>query len=404
MFARREHLPHWRDFSGSKTRARGDIDPWNKPFDGFHNNLYSGHTNRVNLVQRANVREQTMLRRASLWLCVVAFFCALPAAAGDLYGSKGIVPDAVVQGRLGSCYFHAVIAAMAQRRGDAIRKMIQPHNDGSYTVTFSDGIQETAYPEDLLYTHESGYDLSEGQWVAVLFRAYAQRVLRASLLVDIDGSDIYPLLKQPAEQLVASSDSLVLAYDRAIRSQVDQYGNIDRGKLETRLKTEMAPISAVPDSMKNSLIGLLESGGFFDKMVVTIQQNGELFGAYRAVGQGGIADRVMKTMSGSTQFVENQSEAQVGSSLDAAIKRGLPTVACTGGSRFYQVVANGHALPAETESWYVNAHCYTVLGYDSGAATVNLRNPWARHPDPGGVFNLPVSTFVNAYAGIVTPQ
>ncbi len=81
----------------------------------------------------------------------------------------------------------------------------------------------------------------------------------------------------------------------------------------------------------------------------------------------------------------------------------MPIVACTGGSRFYQELAKGQSLPSDT-AWYVNAHCYTVLGYDSGAATVNIRNPWARHPDPDGVFNLPLSSFLPAYAGIVTPQ
>src|SRR5579862_5212879 len=141
-----------------------------------------------------------MLKRASVVLCVIALFSALPAAkADDLYGSKGIVPEAVRQGRLGSCYFHAVIAAIAERRPDAIRNMIKSNADGSYTVTFGDGKKETAYPVDLKYTHDSGYDLSEGQWVAVLFRAYAQRVLRASLLTDIEASDIFPMLKQPVE-------------------------------------------------------------------------------------------------------------------------------------------------------------------------------------------------------------
>jgi hypothetical protein len=346
-----------------------------------------------------------MLKRAGILLCVVAFFSTLPAAkaADDLYGSKGIVPEAVRQGKLGSCYFHAVIAALAQHRADTIRKMIQSNSDGSYTVTFGDAKKETAYAEDLQYTHDSGYDLSDGEWVAVLFRAYAQRVLREALLQTIESSDIFPLLKQPAKQLVASSDPLVLAYDRAIRAQVDQYGNIDRPKLEAGLKKEMAPIE-VPDSMKDSLIGMLETGGVFDKMVTMIQQNGELFGAYRAVGQGGIADRVMQTLSGSTRFQDNQSESQAGAALAEAVKEGMPIVACTGGSRFYQEVSKGHSLPPDSDSWYVNAHCYTVLGYDSGAATVNIRNPWARHPDPDGIFNLPLNSFFPAFAGIVTPQ
>jgi hypothetical protein len=345
-----------------------------------------------------------MLKLAGIVLCVIAFLSTVPVAkADDLYGTRGIVPEAVRQGRLGSCYFHAVIAAMAERRPDMIRKMIQSNADGSYTVTFGDGKKETAYAEDLRYTHESGYDLSDGEWVAVLFRSYAQKVLRESLLQDIQASDIFPLLKTPAEELVASNDQLVLAYDRAIRSQVDQYGHIDKAKLEAGLKKEMAPMTAVPDSMKDSLIGLLESGGFFEKMGTFIQQNGELFGAYRAVGQGGIADRVMKTLSGSTNYQENQSESQAGRALAEAAGKNLPIVACTGGSVYYNQVAKGKTLPTESEAWYVNAHCYTVLNYDSGAATVSIRNPWARHPDPDGIFTLPLATFVPAYAGIVTP-
>jgi len=346
-----------------------------------------------------------MLKCAQVGLLVAVLLSAFTAAKAqdDLYSARGIVPQAVRQGKLGSCYFHAVIAALAQHHADVIRKMIRGNSDGSYTVTFGDAKTETAYPEDLRYAHDSGYDLSDGQWVAVLFRAYAQRVLRESLLQAIDSSDLFPLLKQPAEKMVASSDPLVLAYDRAIRAQVDQYGNIDRAELETRLKKEMSALT-VPDSMKDSVVSMLESGGFFDKMVAMIQQNGELFGAYRAVGQGGIADRVMKTLAGSTRFQENQSESQAGEALAAAARAGMPIVACTGGSRFYQEVVKGGALPPGADAWYVNAHCYTVLGYDSGSATVNIRNPWARHPDPDGIFNLSLSTFLPAYAGIVTPQ
>ncbi len=345
-----------------------------------------------------------MLKRTSVVLWVVACMCTLPApkAADSLYGPQGIVPEAVRQGKLGSCYFHAVIAALAQHHEDSIRKMIHSDAEGSYTVTFGDGKKETAYPEDLRYTRDSGYDLSDGQWVAVLFRAYAQRVLRASLLQAIDSSDLFPMLKQPAEELVAANDALVLAYDRAIRAQVDQYGNIGRANLEAGLKQEMAPIM-VPDSVKNSLIGLLETGGFFDKMVTMIQQNGELFGAYRAVGQGGIADRVMRTLAGNTHFQENQSEEQTAGALAEAVSNGAPIVACTGGSRFYQEMAKGQSLPSGADLWYVNAHCYTVLNYDSKSSTVKIRNPWARHPDPDGIFSLPLQSFFPAFYGIVTP-
>jgi len=346
---------------------------------------------------------QTKLKVALTCVVAASYPLTCAIAAESLYGEKGVRPDAVRQGRLGSCYFHAVIAAFAVRHGDAIRNMIQSSPNGSYTVTFRDGKQETAYPDDLRYTRESGYDLSDGQWVAVLFRAYAQRVLRESLLQSIESSDIFPLLKEGAKQLVSSNDPVVLAYDRAIRAEVDQDGNIDRAKLEARLKEQMSFIT-VPDSVKDSLISTLETGGFFDKIVEMIRQNGELFGAYRAVGQGGIADRVMKTLGGSSRFQENHSENQAAAALEEAARKGLPIVACTGGSQFYEELAAGHALPPDTEPWYVNAHCYTVLGYDAGAATVNLRNPWAHHPEPDGVFNLPFPTYFRAYAGIVTPQ
>jgi hypothetical protein len=173
--------------------------------------------------------------------------------------------------------------------------------------------------------------------------------------------------------------------------------------LEARLKKEMASI-AVPDSLKDSLIGLLESSGFFDKMVTMIQQNGELFGAYRAVGQGGLADRTMEALAGNTRSQENQSEMQTAVALANAVNNSLPIVACTGGSRYYQALSQGHSLPPDTDLWYVNAHCYTVLSYDAVAVTVNIRNPWAHHPEPNGIFNLPLSRFYLAFAGIVTPQ
>jgi hypothetical protein len=324
-------------------------------------------------------------------------------AAEDLYGPGGVRPEAVRQGKLGSCYFHAVVAALAQSRPQMFQKMIQSNPDGTYTVQFADGQKENAYPEDLRYTREIGYDLSDGLWVAVVFRAYAQRVLRQSLLDAIEKTELFPVIKGYVKDFIASNDPLLLAYDRAIRAQVDQYGNIDRSKLEAQLKEQMKPL-AVSDEIKDSLIGMLASGGFFDALAEVIKQNGELFGAYRAVGQGGIAERVMQTFAGNVKSVMNDSESQAASALERSVKARLPVVACTGGSRFYQQLAAGKALPAETEGWYVNAHCYTVLGFDANTRRVQLRNPWGRHPDPDGFFNLPLLTYVPAFRGIITTE
>jgi hypothetical protein len=327
----------------------------------------------------------------------------LQGVATDLYGQQGVKPQAVRQGKLGSCYFHAVIAALAESQPEGLQRMIQANGDGTYTVRFADAVKENAYPEDVQYTRESGYDLSEGLWVAVLFRAYAQRVLRQSLVSGIEGSELFPFVKSYVKDLVATNDPLLLAYDRAIRSQVDQDGNMDRSKLEWQLREEMKPLS-LPDEIRESVVKLIESGGFFDSMAELIKQNGEIFGAYRAVGRGGIAERVMQTMTGTVLSVENHSENQVGSALGQAFKERHPVVACSGGSLFSRQLAEGRALPAETKSWYVNAHCYTVLAYDRDGQTVTLRNPWARFPEPDGVFTLPVKTFVLAFRGIITTR
>jgi hypothetical protein len=203
------------------------------------------------------------------------------------------------------------------------------------------------------------------------------------------------------KDFVAANDPLLLAYDRAIRSQVDQDGNLDRDKLEWQLREEMKPLR-IPDEMRESVIKLLESGGSFDSMAQFIKQNGEIFGAYRAVGQGGIAERVMQTMTGTVLFVQNDSEGQAGSVLDKAFKAGRPVVACTGGSLYFRQLAQGSSLPVATKSWYVNSHCYTALAFNGNSHTVTLRNPWAWFPEPDGVFTLPLKTFVPAFRGIIT--
>jgi hypothetical protein len=298
-----------------------------------------------------------------LFLVAVVVFLVSPAAFGeDLYGPKGIRPEGVTQGGLGSCYFHAVVAALARSNPEIIKKMIQSNPDGTFTVKFADGKTETAYPEDLRYTRESGYDRSEGLWVAILFRAYAQRVLREALVEAID-----------------------------------------RTKLETQLKTQMKPIP-VADDLKDSLVGLLESGGFFDAVAGTIKQNGELFGAYRAVGQGGIVERVMGTLAGKVRIVTNESAEKTQAALEEAAKANRPMAAGTGDSHYDQLLAAGQKLPSDAQGWYVNLHCYTILGYDANTQRVRLRNPWGDYPAPDGVFDLPLAVFLQAFRGIITTE
>ena len=336
-----------------------------------------------------------------VWACFPMFAGQEEETVQPLYGKEGIRPEAVKQGALGSCYFHSVIAALAQTNAQDIRAMIHSNADGTYTVQFADGKKETAYPEDIQYSRTSGYDLSDGLWVAVLFRAYAQRVLRGALAEAVDKSELFPLVKHYAEEFVQSNDAIVLAYDRAIRAAVDQQGNIDRVRLEAQVKRELQPIQ-VPDDIKDSMVKLIESGGFLDSIAAMIRDNGEIFGAYRAVGHGGIAGRAMEAFTGKAVEIPNTSEAEAAQALASATGAHRPVVACTAGSQYYQQIAAHQPLPASARPWYVNAHCFTVLGYDSPGLTMTLRNPWGQPPQPDGIFRIPLSSFVPAFRGIVT--
>jgi len=341
------------------------------------------------------------------FFCLALQFCSIAAPLQgvdrDLYGPRGVQPQAVQQGTLGSCYFHAVIAALAEFRAQGLQRMIQANSDGTYTVRFADGSKENAYAEDVQYTRENGYDLSEGRWVAVLFRAYAQRVLRQALVSGIENSDLFPFVKSYMKDFLTTNDALLLAYDRAIRSQVDQQGDIDRSRLEGELRDKMRPLS-IPGAAQDAVVNLLASGGFLNSLVKVIKENGEIFGAYRAVGQGGTAERVMEAMTGSVRFVQNESTEQAAGALERTFQARLPAVACSGGSQYFLEMAQGKSLPTDTKTWYLNAHCYTALAYDASRQVVTLRNPWARFPEPDGVFTLPIDVFVPAFRGIITPQ
>lgn|GEM_PF-564158 len=337
-------------------------------------------------------------------ICFAFMPANLIAQAGkttSLYDGGAVKAESVRQGKLGSCYFHSVMAALAQSNPEMVRKMIEENSDKTFTVTFGDGRKETAYPEDIRYSRDSGYDMSSGLWVAVLFRAYAQRVLRETLAAAVGQTDLFSMVKQYAVQLINSNDSVLIAYDRAIRQVVDQQGNIDRIKLETSLKEEMRTI-AIPDEMKNSMAKLLEAGGFLASIESTVKQNGELFGAYRAVGQGGMPGRVIAAFAGSNAVIENVSEGKAVAALSRGMHAHAPMVACTGDSRYHQLLAAHQTLPAGTGPWYIDGHCYTIMGFDAGEQAVTLRNPWGDQPYPDGILKLPIASFVPGFGGIET--
>ncbi len=345
------------------------------------------------------LRPATFTLALVLVAAVPALLAAQQADMPALRGSSGIRPEAVRQGRLGSCYFFATVAAMAKVDPKSLENLMQENGDGTYTVRFSDGVTEKAYLDDIRYARHSGFDRSDGLWVGVLFRAYAQRVLREALVKSVDESELFPIVKKYAVDFLRSNDLLVLAYDRSIRAVVDQSGEINRAKLIAELKQQLKSVE-VSDQVKEGLVGLLSSGGFFDALADTVKKNGELFGAYRAVGQGGIPAAVMFAFIGrKVAGVRTQAGTQALGVMAAAVQAGQPVVAGTRGESVQQLMADP-GLPGDAKDWYVERHAYTVLDMNAGQGTVTLRNPWGEHPNPGGIFTIPLATFLQAFEQI----
>lgn len=82
------------------------------------------------------------------------------------------------QGALGDCWLMAAIAAMANspEGRQRLTRMIVKNPDGTYTVSFQDGVVVTVDGD--LYVRGNGtaaYAEGEGNWVQILEKAYAQR-------------------------------------------------------------------------------------------------------------------------------------------------------------------------------------------------------------------------------------
>jgi hypothetical protein len=316
-----------------------------------------------------------------------------PAALStSLYGPKGVSPLAVRQGTLGSCFFHASLAAIAHASPSSLRNAIRGNAKTGYRVHFITGPDELVYAQDVEYARAHGYDRSEGEWVAILMRGFAQRKLRQSMIAAVQRSTVIPTFIKPiAFSSLEGSGPLLVAYDRAIRSVVNQTGKqdgqMDKATLQVELARELSALG-VSATQAQVIGGLLDHAGFYEELNTTVRENGEVFGAYRSLGQGGIPRSVMEAFLGHARAA-SVTAATLTTQLLALHAGGTAIVA---GSR--PSVASFQNHPPD---WYVPAHAYTILDYDPANRTVTLRNPWGTHPGPDGVFQLPLSTFQRTY-------
>lgn len=338
--------------------------------------------NKGHLIERGRIGPvvTTLLGAAVILLAGTAL-----AQSGALYGPNGVSPMAVKQGTLGSCYFHASVAAVAKASPASIKSAISGDGKG-YKVHFLDGPEEVVYPQDIAYAHDHAYDRSEGEWVTVLMRGYAQRALRHSMVEAVNRSTTIPVFAKPiALNALGQTGPLLLAYDRAVRSVVSQDGQMDKASFEAQLNKQIVALG-VPAAQAQVVGGLLERGGLYEAIAKSVRENGEVFGAYRSLGQGGIPFNVLEALLGPAHSVPV---------ADASIHEQLRNlhagrVAMVSGTKSSAGASSG-------ADWYVPSHAYTILDYDEGARMVVLRNPWATKPGPDGVFRLPLSVFQPAY-------
>jgi hypothetical protein len=309
--------------------------------------------------------------------------------AGVLFGPNGPSPQAVRQGYLGSCYFHASIAALSLAAPDRVRQSIESTGSGDYVVHFASGPDEMVYAEDVQFGREHHFDHSEGDWVLVLMRAYAQRQVRQGLVDAIEHSDAVPAFMRPiAEGWLNDSGLLVVVWDRSIRLVISQDGTVDRDSLKQNLD-QAARKTGLPAAEIDTLVTLLDQKGFFEAMATMVAQNGEVFGAYKSIGQGGIPGRVIEAFLGPTQSVQTTNRQSLEAQLERLHQGGVAMVANTR--------PTPPGPPVTGSDWFVPEHAYTVLDYDQPTQSVRLRNPWGAKPYPDGVFTVPLEAFAQGY-------
>ena len=315
-----------------------------------------------------------------------------------LYGPAGISAQAVHQGMLGTCYFHATIAAIANASPQLLRSAIKENGDETYTVKFRDGSAETVQKDDVLFGRKNFYDQSDGLWVLVLLRGMAQHTVRNALLDEITASPLPAGIQAMVAQQVRSNDLILTAYDRAIRTTISQSGDMEPGALKSALSSQ-AKALLIPGFLSQPVIDMLDSRGFFNGLSQRIKLNGELFGAYHAVGQGGLPERVMDAYDGTAGYQAITDDSGTRAALGKIKARSLPAVASSRDSLDKAILERIRAAGGAV-GWWVPSHAYTLLSYSATDDTVTLRNPWGHYPDPDGTFTLSISDFVAAYQGM----
>jgi hypothetical protein len=279
------------------------------------------------------------------------------------------------------------VAAVARANPSAIRSAISSLSKSDYKVHFVTGPDELVYDKDVQYARAHNYDHSDGAWVTVLMRGYAQRELRKSLIDSVTRSKTIPSFVKPvALSALKQTGPLLVAYDRSIRSVVSQDGQMDKATFKAQLNREFATLG-IPSAQSTVLVSLIDHAGIYDSLEKTVRANGEVFGAYRGMGQGGIPVSVISSLMGEAQ----SSEISDAPALLARLRK-----VHDGGEAMVAGTRSTHP-EGSTAAWFVPDHAYTVMDFQEASRTVVLRNPWATKPGPDGIFTLSLRVFGQTY-------
>ncbi len=317
-----------------------------------------------------------------------------------LYGKLGINPMGVRQGAIGSCFVFATIASIAAKDPKLVGGMLHPQPDGTVQVSFADGSSEIVHPDDVLYARQLGFDHSDGLWVGVLMRAFAQHVSRSALVAAIQAENLSPWTTAMLVRGVENSDTIFTAWDRAVRTATGATGEIAPVTLQRALKTQLSQ-PWIPDALANEVLAAASGSNFLQTITDAVNSNPEAFGAYRAIGSGGSLLGPMRAWLPHIRLQSTKDCAATRHWLERAL---ASAQAMTAASR--------RQLPAATNNgtmdWWVAQHAYSVLDYDAGSDTVTIRNPWGEKPGPDGISHIPMASFCAGFnevvAGYARPQ
>jgi hypothetical protein len=154
--------------------------------------------------------------------------------AGDpLFGPAGPMPDDVVQGQLGDCYFLATLAAIAQSDPNQIRQDVVELNDGTFMVRFENagGVTTYEHVDAELPTYSNGLpafaQLGQGNslWVAIMEKAFAVYRNGANSYANINSgwmNEVYGDLGLQSTSTLQATETSVASLFSLIESELSQ--------------------------------------------------------------------------------------------------------------------------------------------------------------------------------------